>query len=147
VALVAVVVIGVALLAGVAVVLGLVDSPLSVEPVDRPDAGLPDRALTSHDVGGLRFRLGLRGYRMDEVDRALERLRDALYDAEQRAAAAQQAVAEAAAPRAAAAKAAAPRAAAPRAAAPEAAPPKAARPRRTARTAKPAEPADEPDGA
>ncbi|HVS67738.1 MAG TPA: DivIVA domain-containing protein [Mycobacteriales bacterium] len=120
-ALVAVVVIGVALLAGVAIVLGLVDSPMSVEPVDGPDDGLPDRALTSHDVSGLRFRLGLRGYRMDDVDRALDRLRDALYDAEQRAQAAQQPVEDAPAP-------------------------KPAGPRRP-RAAKPAVPPDEADGA
>ncbi|HWC33783.1 MAG TPA: DivIVA domain-containing protein [Mycobacteriales bacterium] len=92
-ALIAVVVVGVALLTGLAIVLGLVDSPMSVEPVDRADDGLPDRPLTSHDVGSLRFRIGLRGYRMDEVDRALDRLRDALRDAEERSAAAPEPVA------------------------------------------------------
>jgi DivIVA domain-containing protein len=86
VGLVIVVLIGIAALTGVAVILGMADSPLAPAPIDRLDDGLPDRRLTSHDVGGLRFRTGLRGYRMDEVDRALDRLRDALHDAEARAA-------------------------------------------------------------
>lgn len=85
-ALVVVVVIGIAALTGVALVLAMSDSPLSTEPVDRLDDGLPERPLTSHDVGALRFRIGLRGYRMDDVDLALERLRDALHQAEARAA-------------------------------------------------------------
>lgn len=93
VALVVVVLIGVAALTGVAVLLAMSESPLSVEPVDRIDDGLSDRPMTSYDVGGLRFRLGLRGYRMDDVDLALEKLRDALRDAEGRAEAAEQAVA------------------------------------------------------
>ncbi|MGN6474664.1 MAG: DivIVA domain-containing protein [Mycobacteriales bacterium] len=84
---IAAVVVGIAVLIGVAVLLGLVDSPMSTEPVDRLDPGLPtDRQLTSQDVGGLRFRVGLRGYRMDDVDAALDRLRDALHESEQRAA-------------------------------------------------------------
>jgi DivIVA domain-containing protein len=86
VGLVIVVLIGIAALTGVAVILGMADSPLASAPIDRLDDGLPDRRLTSHDVGGLRFRTGLRGYRMDEVDRALDRLRDALHEAEARAA-------------------------------------------------------------
>jgi DivIVA domain-containing protein len=92
VALVVVVVIGIAALTGVALVLAMVDSAMSTEPVDRLDDGLPERPLTSHDVGALRFRIGLRGYRMDDVDLALERLRDALDEAETRTAAAEQAV-------------------------------------------------------
>jgi DivIVA domain-containing protein len=83
-ALVVVVLLGIAALTGIAVLLGMSESPLSSEPVDRPDDGLPDRPLTSHDVGGLRFRVGLRGYRMDDVDQALDRLRDALREAEER---------------------------------------------------------------
>jgi DivIVA domain-containing protein len=87
VGVVAAVVVGIAVLVGVALVLGLVDSPMSREPSDRLDSGLPaDRHLTSADVGGLRFRVGLRGYRMDDVDRALGRLRDALHESEQRSA-------------------------------------------------------------
>jgi len=94
VALIVVVLIGVAALTGIAVVLGLTDSSMSTEPVDRLDDGLPDRRLTSHDVGALHFRVGLRGYRMDDVDVALDRIREALYDAESRSAAAEQALAE-----------------------------------------------------
>ncbi len=87
VGVIAVVVVGIAVLVGVALVLGLTDSPMSTEPPDRLDSGVPaDRQLTSADVGGLRFRVGLRGYRMDDVDRALDRLRDALHESEQRVA-------------------------------------------------------------
>jgi DivIVA domain-containing protein len=83
VGVIAAVVAGIALLVGVAIVLGLVDSPMSTEPVDRLDPGIPaDRHLTSHDVSRLRFRVGLRGYRMDDVDRALDRLRDSLRELE-----------------------------------------------------------------
>lgn len=89
--LVAAVVIGIALLTGVALVLGLLDSSMSAEPVDRLDNGLPDRPLTSHDVGGLRFRIGLRGYRMDDVDVAIGRLGEALRQAEERSEAAERA--------------------------------------------------------
>jgi DivIVA domain-containing protein len=50
---------------------------------DAPDSGIPDdRALRADDVGRLTFRLALRGYRMDDVDRALARLRSALADLE-----------------------------------------------------------------
>jgi DivIVA domain-containing protein len=78
VGVIAVVLIGVAVLIGLAVVLALTDSPMSTEPVDRTDPGLPDRALTAADIPGLRFRVGLRGYRMDEVDAALERIQQSL---------------------------------------------------------------------
>lgn len=80
-ALIAIVLIGLALLAGLAVVLSLTDSPMSDEPVDRVDAGLPDRPLTAADIGELRFRIGLRGYRMDDVDAALARIRREMEDA------------------------------------------------------------------
>jgi DivIVA domain-containing protein len=84
VGVVAAVVVGIAVLVGLAIVLGLVDSPMSTEPSDRLDAGIPaDRHLTSHDIGELRFRVGLRGYRMDDVDQALDRLRDSLRELEQ----------------------------------------------------------------
>lgn len=44
-------------------------------PPDRPGLGLPDdRPLTAADVDGLRFSLAFRGYRMAEVDEALDRL-------------------------------------------------------------------------
>lgn len=48
---------------------------LSDEPQDLATVGIPrDRAMTPEDVTGLRFALALRGYRMDEVDDALDRL-------------------------------------------------------------------------
>lgn len=42
---------------------------------DRPDLALPtDRPLSKPAIDGLRFNLGLRGYRMAEVDDVLDRL-------------------------------------------------------------------------
>jgi DivIVA domain-containing protein len=80
VGVIAAVLIGLALLTGFAVVLAMTEGPMSDEPVDRGDSGLPDpaqpdRALTAGDIDGLRFRVGLRGYRMDDVDEALDRIR------------------------------------------------------------------------
>jgi DivIVA domain-containing protein len=46
---------------------------------DAPDIGLPDdRPPTASDVEQLRFRRALRGYRMADVDLALDRLADTL---------------------------------------------------------------------
>lgn len=83
-ALVISVLVGIALLGGVAVALSLTDRGLEEEPVDHPDLGLPERPLTADDVPRLRFRVGWRGYRMDDVDMALDRLAAALRDAESR---------------------------------------------------------------
>jgi DivIVA domain-containing protein len=48
---------------------------MSYEPQDLASVGIPrDRAMTADDVSGLRFALALRGYRMSEVDDALDRL-------------------------------------------------------------------------
>jgi DivIVA domain-containing protein len=48
---------------------------MSDEPQDLAAVGIPrDRAMTPDDVIGLRFALALRGYRMNEVDDALDRL-------------------------------------------------------------------------
>jgi len=42
---------------------------------DRPDVLVPgDRDLTAQDLREVRFSLGFRGYRMDEVDALLRRL-------------------------------------------------------------------------
>lgn len=41
---------------------------------DRPDTGLPPGPLEPGALGRVRFGLALRGYRMDEVDEALDRL-------------------------------------------------------------------------
>jgi DivIVA domain-containing protein len=73
-----VVLVGVAVLAGVALALTLTDGGLGGETVDHRDLGLPDRVLTADDIAGLRFRTGARGYRMQDVDAALERIAEAL---------------------------------------------------------------------
>ena len=80
---IALVLIGVVILIAVAVVLAVIDRGYEPESVDHRDLGLPDRPLRSDDIGGLRFRVGWRGYRMDDVDAALDRLAEALRDAEQ----------------------------------------------------------------
>lgn len=48
----------------------MADAPPDIEPVDLPD----DRLLVSRDVDRTRFAIGLRGYRMDQVDAVLDRL-------------------------------------------------------------------------
>lgn len=49
------------------------------EPVrSLPDRALPEGLLTGRDVEQVRFNLGARGYRMDEVDQVLDRLRSEL---------------------------------------------------------------------
>lgn len=49
-----------------------------VEPTPNlPPVLLPDRP-TASDIGRIRFSLGLRGYRMDQVDEVLDRLAAAL---------------------------------------------------------------------
>jgi DivIVA domain-containing protein len=60
---------------GVAVVLTGRTDGMSEEAQDLADTGIPrDRAMTPQDVIGLRFALAFRGYRMSEVDDALDRL-------------------------------------------------------------------------
>lgn len=51
---------------------------------DRQVARLPEGAITPADVDGLRFGLGLRGYRMDQVDDVLDRLSAELRAKDQR---------------------------------------------------------------
>ena len=51
---------------------------LADAPPDAADVGLPDGPLRADDVAALRFPLAVRGYRMAEVDAALERLADEL---------------------------------------------------------------------
>ncbi|MEJ1113962.1 DivIVA domain-containing protein [Paenarthrobacter sp. CCNWLY172] len=55
--------------------------------LDDPVAGLPPVVLPSKakpsDVDSLRFALGLRGYRMDQVDQVLDDLRDQLHAKDQ----------------------------------------------------------------
>ena len=67
------------ILVGVAVAVVNSDAAMPEAPRDLADVGLPGgRAMTPDDVADLRFSMGLRGYRMGEVDDALARLRDEL---------------------------------------------------------------------
>lgn len=59
-----------------AVALGRVPGGLDEPTTSRPLRALPDGPLRAEDVDGVRFSLGLRGYRMDEVDAVLDRVRD-----------------------------------------------------------------------
>ena len=58
------------------------DSPVYEDALGAPVANLPPVLLPAAPVPGdvdrLRFSLGLRGYRMDQVDEVLDRLRDEL---------------------------------------------------------------------
>ena len=47
-------------------------------PADEADIQLPDDDLVASDVDQLRLSVGLRGYRMEQVDVVLDRLRDEL---------------------------------------------------------------------
>ena len=83
---------GAVVLLGVAFVLARQMPVFGDEPDDLIDSGLPeDRSLQSIDIPRLRFRIGLRGYRMSDVDDALEAAELALAEWEQRAAAAEEA--------------------------------------------------------
>ena len=66
---------GIAVIAVVAILaVGRLGELPDVEP-DRAPLSLPeDRALVRDDVDSVRFAVGLRGYRMDEVDDVLDRL-------------------------------------------------------------------------
>ena len=73
-AIVLVVVIG-----GVAVVAAGAGGSLAPVYEDRPDVLVPaDRFLGPEDLRGVRFSVGVRGYRMDEVDSLLSRLAEEL---------------------------------------------------------------------
>ncbi|MDP3972162.1 MAG: DivIVA domain-containing protein [Candidatus Nanopelagicales bacterium] len=49
-------------------------------PLDRAGVGLPSGGVSPDDIRRLRFPVGLRGYRMLDVDRALARLQAELAD-------------------------------------------------------------------
>lgn len=63
---------GLVVLLVLAFVLSRDSAAIEDEPVDSIDSGLPtDRLLRSDDIPRLRFRVGLRGYRMSDVDAVL----------------------------------------------------------------------------
>nr|WP_240897767.1 DivIVA domain-containing protein [Kineococcus vitellinus] len=53
----------------------------------RPFRGLPEGPVRAADVDAVRFSLGLRGYRMDEVDAVLDRLREEIRERDEELAA------------------------------------------------------------
>jgi DivIVA domain-containing protein len=68
-----------AVVAGVgAVAAGVVRGGLPEVESSVPQAPLPEGPLTADDVSAVRFSVGLRGYRMAEVDAVLDRLSEAL---------------------------------------------------------------------
>jgi DivIVA domain-containing protein len=74
---------GAVVLLGVALLLAWRLPLLGDEPEDAPDPGIPEgRLLRSDDIPRLRFRIALRGYRMSDVDAALEAVRLSLADRE-----------------------------------------------------------------
>jgi DivIVA domain-containing protein len=68
----------VAVLFAAAVVATRGGGELADAPADVADVGLPEGPLRAPDVAALRFPVAVRGYRMAEVDAALERLADEL---------------------------------------------------------------------
>jgi DivIVA domain-containing protein len=80
VTLILLVLLGVAILVVVALVLAFNEDGLQDEPPDYGDLGLPDRRLDADDIPRLRFRIGLRGYRMEDVDAALDRVAQSMRD-------------------------------------------------------------------
>lgn len=57
-----------------ALLAGRIEARLSPATVSRPMVGLPAEDITAEDIHAVRFSLGLRGYRMDEVDEVLDQL-------------------------------------------------------------------------
>jgi DivIVA domain-containing protein len=72
--LIAFVLVGVIILVAIALVLAYNEDGLHDEAVDHADLGMPDRVLSADDISTLRFRVSLRGYRMEDVDAALDRI-------------------------------------------------------------------------
>ena len=74
---------GLVVLLALAFVLSRDSATIDDEQVDSIDGGLPtDRPLRSDDIPRLRFRVGLRGYRMSDVDAVLVAAQLALATAE-----------------------------------------------------------------
>ncbi len=77
------VVLGLIAVLAVALLLAAVGGGLPSAPPDSDDPVLPtDRLVTSEDVARLRFRLAVRGYRMEDVDAAMAAVHAALRAAE-----------------------------------------------------------------
>lgn len=66
-----------------AAVLGRVDGSLAEPTSSLSHEPLPDAPLTTTDLDELRFDTGLRGYRMGQVDRVVDRLRREITTLEQ----------------------------------------------------------------
>jgi DivIVA domain-containing protein len=67
------------LIGAIAIVAAGRDTSIAPSYEDRPDQAVPSgRALTADDLANIRFTPALRGYRMDEVDALLDRLRTEL---------------------------------------------------------------------
>ena len=78
---------GVIAVFAVALLLAAVGGGLPAAPPDTDEPALPtDRLLTSSDIARLRFRIGLRGYRMEDVDAAMAAVHASLWAAETKAA-------------------------------------------------------------
>ena len=77
------VVVGVVVLLALAYLLSRDSATITDEAIDSVDEGLPaDRLLRSDDIPRLRFRVGLRGYRMSDVDAAMAAVQLSLSAAE-----------------------------------------------------------------
>jgi hypothetical protein len=83
------IIVGLAVLLGVAFLASRDLPGLEDEPTDHADLGLPvDRSIHSQDIAGLRLRTvsafwgGLRGYRYDDVDTVLSRVEETLREHE-----------------------------------------------------------------
>lgn len=66
----------------IAVAAGSITGGLGDPARSTPDPGLPAGPLRAQDLESLRFTPALRGYRMDQVDAVLDRLRDQLAELE-----------------------------------------------------------------
>jgi DivIVA domain-containing protein len=75
-------ILGAVVLAAMGWLIASADDGLRPADPAQPDLGPVDRPLHADDVPRLRFRLAFRGYRMSDVDTALERLGQALAQAE-----------------------------------------------------------------
>jgi DivIVA domain-containing protein len=70
-----------------AVAVGRIGGGMGPQTSTRPYRGLPEGPVGAADVDQVRFSLGLRGYRMDEVDAVLDRLREEIRERDEELAA------------------------------------------------------------